>query len=534
MKKQSIRILTFALALMMTLALCACGGTAAAPSSVPASTPAGEPASGDAGAGDGPVVINIGRGGDTVTMDPIYAGDNVDIWLMNLVFEGLVKSSADGKTIEPCLATSWDISDDEKTFTFHLREGVKFSNGQDVTAEDWVYSITRSIEKGSWSSLLSSIDTVTAADDKTIVVNLKVPSGAILSELAAFFSVVTPKDYYSSTDDDTLANNPIGTGPFYLESWEKDVAMCFKANPYYWEEGSPLADEINFKVIPDDNTLALQLMSGSLDIITGVNPQMESLLKSDASIKLVDFESSHVNYISMNTTSDKLSDARVRQALNYATDKDAIIEAVYNGVGTHTNSVIWPAAPHYNKDATYYDYNVDKAKELLAEAGKSDLELNLIITANDNQDLMMATILQDQWKKAGITLNITQMDSSSRREERNNLTFEVLLNYFTSDISDDSENFEMFCIFDNYDCWHTGWQDDKQKEAEQLVRDAGATNDDAERTRLYHQAQAIMCDEALIIPLNCVPSTIAMRNDVSGFIQTPLGIYMFNELTKAG
>lgn len=531
MKRKKVRILSIVLALAMTLALAACGGGGSTPAPAPSPAGSADPAA-PAAPADGPVVINIGRGSDTVTMDPIFAGDNVDIWLMNLVFEGLVKSSADGKTIEPCLATSWDLSDDQLTYTFHLREGVKFSDGKAVTGEDWVYSITRSIEKGSWSSMLASIDTVTAPDDKTVVIQLKNPSGAILSGLAGFFSVVTPKDYYSTADDDTLANTPIGTGPFVLEKWEKDVVMTFKKNPNYWDEGYPYADEINFRVVPDTNTRAMQLMSGTLDMITGVDAQAETLLKSDSSIQLLDFESTHVNYISMNTTSDKLKDPRVRQALNYATDKDAIIQSVYAGVGTRTNSVIWPAAPHYNKDAKYYDYDVEKAKSLLAEAGQSDLELNLIIIANDGEDLMMATILQDQWKKAGITLNITQMDSPSRREERNNLTFEILLNYVTSDISDTSEIFELFCIYDNFDCWHTGWHDEKQQEAEKLVKEAGATSDEAKRTELYYKAQTIMCDEALLIPLNCVPATIAARNNITGVVQTPLGNYLFNELTK--
>ena len=123
---------------------------------------------------------------------------------MNLVFEGLVRSTADGKSIEPCLATSWDISDDGLVYTFHLREDVKFSDGTPVTAEDWEYSLERSLELGAWNSLISSIDDVKAVDEKTIDIVLKNPSGSLLASLAAFFCAVVPKDYYSSTDDDTL------------------------------------------------------------------------------------------------------------------------------------------------------------------------------------------------------------------------------------------------------------------------------------------------------------------------------------------
>lgn len=478
-----------------------------------------------------PMVITIARGGDTTTMDPIYAGDNVDIWVMNLVFEGLVRSTADGKSIEPCLATSWDISDDGLVYTFHLREDVKFSDGTPVTAEDWEYSLERSLELGAWNSLISSIDDVKAVDEKTIDIVLKNPSGSLLASLAAFFCTVVPKDYYSSTDDDTLASNPIGTGPFYLESWVPQESMCFKKNPNYWDAEHPFADEIDFLVVPDDNTRIMQLQAGQVDIATGINAQMKAMIAGQADINVVDFESTHVEYISMNYTSEKLNNTRVRQALNYATDRDAIIQAVYGGQGTRCTSIVWPAAPHYNPDLPTYNYDLEKAKELLAEAGAENLELNLIITAGSPSDLMMATILKSQWGKAGVTLNIQQLDSSARREHRNNLTFEVLLNYFTSDIIDTSENLEMFCIKENYDCWHLGWNGERQELAEQLIREAGATNDEAVRLEKYQEAQLIFAEDALIIPVCCVPETVAMRSNVTGFIQNPLGTYMFNELT---
>lgn len=480
---------------------------------------------------EAPVVINIGRGGDTVTMDPVFAGDNVDIWVMNLVFEGLVRSTADGKGIEPCLATSWDISEDGKTYTFHLREGVKFSDGTPVTAEDWEYSIERSVNDGSWSSMISYIEDVVVVDENTIDIKLAAPAGALLSNLAAFYCVVVPKDYYSTADADTLANTPIGCGPFYLENWTPQEIMTFKANPYYWDEGHPAADEINFIVIPDENTLVMQLQSGQIDVATGVSAQMKTMLQATPDVNIVDFESTHVEYISMNYTSEKLNDVRVRQALNYGTNRDDIITAVYGGMGTRCTSVLWPTAPHFNPNLPTYEYDAEKAKALLAEAGASDLELNLIITAGSTSDLMMATILKSQWEQIGVTLNIQQLDASARREHRNGLTFEILFNYLTSDITDTAEILELVCIYENYDCWHLGWNGEEQKKAEALVLEAGATNDDEIRTKNYHEAQMIFAEQALVIPVCCVPTTVAMRSNVEGFVQNPLGTYMFNDLT---
>lgn len=480
---------------------------------------------------DSETVINIARGGDTVTMDPIFAGDNVDIWMDGLVFEGLVRTSTDGKNIEPCLATDWDISPDGLTYTFHLKDGVKFSDGTPLKAEDCEYSIERSMSDGAWSSLISCIKEVKVVDDNTIDIILTNPSGSLLSCLASFVCAIYPKEYYSSTDSDTLAKEPIGTGPFYLEAWEPEKKMCFKKNPNYWESGYPLADEVNFLVVPDDNTRLMQLQAGQVDVITGVSTQMRESAENSKEIKIVDYPTTHVEYVSFNYTNDKLKDKRIRQALNYATNREDINRAVFGGIGTICPSIVWPTSAYFNPNQTSYEYNPEKAKELLKEAGATDLELNLIISSGDASSLMEATILKDQWEKVGVTLNIDQMDSAARREERNNLTFEVLLNYFTSDITDVSENMEMFCLKDNYDCWHLGWNGSEQEEAEKLVKEAGATNDDEYRKQNYYKAQEIFADEALIVPLCTIPETVAMRDNVSGFEQGILGNYQLNNLT---
>ena len=478
-----------------------------------------------------PAVVTIARGTDTVTLDPAFAGDNVDIWVDSLIFEGLVRASEDGTEIQPCLADTWDISEDGLTYTFHIRDGAKFSDGSDVTAEDAAFSIERALNDGSWNSLISCIKEAKAVDDSTVEIDLNNPSGSLLSCLASFICAVYPENYYSEADTDTLTREPLGSGAFYLEEWDPDEKMILKKNPYYWEEGYPLADEIDLLVVPDDNTRLMQLQAGQIDAMEGVSAQMRTQLQSTQGVKILDFPTTHVDYVSFNYTNEKLNDKRVRQALNYATNREDINQAVFGGLGTLCPSVVWPTAEFFNPDQKSYDYDPDKAKELLKEAGAENLDLNLIISTGDASSLMEATILKDQWSKVGVNLEIEQMDSSARRDARNNLTFEVLLNYFTSDITDTAENMEMFCIKDNFDCWHLGWNGKDQEEAEKLVKEAGATNDKEIRKKDYYKAQEIMADNALIIPLCTLPETVAVRDNVSGFEQGILGNYYFNELT---
>lgn len=478
-----------------------------------------------------PTVVTIARGTDTVTLDPAFAGDNVDIWVDSLIFEGLVRASEDGTEIQPCLADTWDISEDGLTYTFHIRDGAKFSDGSDVTAEDAAFSIERALNDGSWNSLISCIKEAKAVDDSTVEIDLNNPSGSLLSCLASFICAVYPENYYSEADTDTLTREPLGSGAFYLEEWDPDEKMILKKNPYYWEEGYPLADEIDLLVVPDDNTRLMQLQAGQIDAMEGVSAQMRTQLQSTQGVKILDFPTTHVDYVSFNYTNEKLNGKRVRQALNYATNREDINQAVFGGLGTLCPSVVWPTAEFFNPDQKSYDYDPDKAKELLKEAGAENLDLNLIISTGDASSLMEATILKDQWSKVGVNLEIEQMDSSARRDARNNLTFEVLLNYFTSDITDTAENMEMFCIKDNFDCWHLGWNGKEQEEAEKLVKEAGATNDKEIRKKDYYKAQEIMADNALIIPLCTLPETVAVRDNVSGFEQGILGNYYFNELT---
>lgn len=479
--------------------------------------------------------VIMARGIDSATLDPAMASKNQDIWMMNFALEGLVKSSEDGKSIEPAVADSWKISEDFLTYTFHLRDGVKFSTGEEVTSEDCVYSINRSknMEGSPWSGMLSVIEDIHAEGEDTVIVQVSQPTPSLLSLLAMFPCSIMPEEYCEKAGDEGIANAPVGTGPFLLESWEKNSGMVFKKNEYYWQEGLPKIDEFDMMVVSDDNTRMMQLKSGQIDMADAPMSQLDELKKTDG-IVVDEFASTSVDYIILNCQNEKLSDARVRQALELATDKEAIIKAVSYGYGTIADSFISPSAPHYNTELPEIKRDIEKAKELLKEAGyENGMDLTVQIGSGSTGSLQQATLLKQQWAEIGVTLNIEQIDGATASANWSDLNYEVYFSYLTSDMTDTSELAELWCVYDSTQCWGSGWNSDRQKEAEEYVKKAAVEMDETKRAEYYGKMQEIVAEEVPNIPLYISPFYIAHSDKIGDIVQTPLGNYCFETLTKA-
>lgn len=479
--------------------------------------------------------VIMARGIDSSTLDPAMASKNQDVWMMNFVLEGLVRSSEDGKSVEPGVADSWEISDDSLTYTFHLRDGIKFSNGEAVTPEDCVYSINRSknMEGSPWAGMLSVIKDIKADGDDKVVITVSQPSPSLLSLLAMFPCSIMPKAYCEEAGDEGIANAPVGTGPFVLESWEKNNKMIFKKNEYYWQEGLPKIDEFDMNVVSDDNTRMMQLKSGQIDMADAPLSQLNEL-KNTSGITVDEFPSTSVDYIILNCQNEKLKDVRVRQALELATDKEAIIKAVSYGFGTPADSFISPSAPHYNTNLPKVTRDVEKAKALMKEAGyENGMDLTVQIGSGSTGSLQQATLLKQQWAEIGVNLNIEQIDSATASANWSALNYEVYFSYLTSDMTDTSELAELWCVYDSSQCWGSGWNGDKQKEAEEYVKKASTEMDENKRAEYYGKMQEIVAEEVPNIPLYNSSFYIAHSDKISNLVQTPLGNYRFETLTKS-
>jgi peptide/nickel transport system substrate-binding protein len=489
--------------------------------------------------------MTYGRYADSLFLDPVLNDANVDIWILLNIYDTLLQPTNDGKGTKPGLATRYKVSSDGKTFTLTLRSGVKFSDGSSFSAGDVKFSLDRAKnpENGAWNGLIASIDTVTITNPTTVTLALKYPDPSLPAALATFNTAILPQKQFMASpgakDEDkakVFAEKPIGTGPFMLTDWKKGSSMTLKRNPNYWAKGDdgaalPYLDEINFQIIPDDNTRILKLQSGELDGAEFIPLARVAELQKDPKLNMQLFPSTEVDSVIMNNrpklkdgSDNPLSNVKVRQALNYATDKDAIIKLVTFGLAKPSKSFMSSATPLFAAQHGYV-YNLEKAKTLLKQAGfDKGLEVSTMIVSGNADQTAIASALQQMWSQVGVKLRIDQLDSASNRAKYRANDFMMRVSKWTDDIADPSEITGYFAIYKNVESLHTGFQNDQ---LEGIFEQSQREPNRAKRASLYRSIQKIYFDAAPIIFLYEAPYPVALQKYVKGFVQIPLGNNIF-------
>jgi peptide/nickel transport system substrate-binding protein len=487
------------------------------------------------------------RYADSLFLDPVLNDANVDIWILTNLYDTLLQPTADGKGVNPGLASAYQVSDDGLTFTLTLRQGTKFSDGSPITAEDvkWNLDRARNPKEGIWNFILESVDSVEVKGADTIALHLKHPDPTLAAGLATFNTAILPMKPFEATpgatEDDkakAFAEHPIGSGPFMFDSWQRGTQMVLKRNPYYWqmgEDGKPLPylDEIDFPVIPDDATRILKLQAGEVDGAELIPYARVNELKGDPNLNMVLFPSTKIEFITMNVrpkltdgSANPLADERVRQALNYAVDKPALIKIVTFDVGKPTVSFMSSATPLVYDQGPAYPYDVEKAKALLKEAGIADgTEIHSLALAGSADETAILSTLQQMWGAVGIKLVIDQVDNATRTARYRAGDFQMRCSLWTDDIADPSEITSYFAYFPNIQSLHSGYED---KTINQLYEDGQKQADAAKRADSYKQIQQIYMKAAPIVFLYQSPYPVALRKSVKGFVQIPLGNNIFS------
>jgi peptide/nickel transport system substrate-binding protein len=489
----------------------------------------------------------FGRYADSLFLDPVLNDANVDIWILTNLYDTLIRSSPDGKGLDPGLATEWSISDDGTEVTLTLREGVKFADGSDMTAEDvkWSLDRARNPENGIWNGLIGSIDAVEIADPKTIVLKLKHPDPTIIPALAVFNTAILPKALFEAEPGETdaekaqsFAEHPVGTGPFVFDSWERGTRMRMVRNPHHWQQGEdgqplPYLDAVTFEIIPDDATRILKLKAGEIHATEFVPYARVAELEADPNINMELFPSTRVTYVTMNVrpelsdgTPNPLADTRVRQALNYAADKNAIIQVVTHGVGTPMQSYMSSTTRLARLEGPLYPYDPEKAKALLADAGKADgFEVSILTLAGNADEIATGSALQQMWGQLGVKLNIEQVDNPTRTARYRAGDFQMRFSLWTNDINDPSQITSYMAYYPLIESLHTGWNN---AEVNQLFEASQEEIDPEKRREQYDRIQKIYVNDPPSVFLYETPYPVALLNNVEGFVQIPLGNNIFS------
>ena len=315
------------------------------------------------------------------------------------------------------------MSPDQLAWTFHLRRGVTFHDGSPFTADDVVYSYRRIIdEKLANADKLSAVSGITASDKSTVIITLKQPTPNLLTNLGGFkgLAIVQRRNVESGE----IATHPVGTGPFAFQSQKSGDSITLEANPTYWA-GAPKVSGVTFRFISEPSTALSALQAGEIDWTDSIPAQRVAQLKDDDSITLATTPSIDYWYLALNEARAPWHDVRVRQAIAYAIDRDAIVQATSYGTAVANQLAIPKGNPWYTPYDTYR-HDIERAKGLLRDAGAAPKTLDMLVTTEYPETVTAAQIIADNLAPLGITVNIRTVDFATWLDEQNNGHFDML------------------------------------------------------------------------------------------------------------
>jgi len=450
--------------------------------------------------------------------------DNMSIWTMLLFYEQLIRVTPDGLSLEPGLAESWEASDDGKTYTFKLREA-QFHDGTPFTAEDAAFCIDRAAnaEGTPWQFILQVVESTEAPDPRTCVVHLENVWAPFEADLAMFSASIFPKAAYEEQGD-AFFEHPIGTGPFQFVSRTPDVEVVLEKNPNYWQPGVPYLDGVTFKVLQDSNARVLQLQGGELDIATLVPYNQLEIFRNDPAYTVYPENVARIDIVSINTTRPPFDDKTLRQAMNYAVNKESIIQNVLFGNGEIATSFL-PKMPGRDLNSPSYSYDPEKAKALVAEsAGKDGFEADYNVTAGDAVGTQVAQLVAADLAQIGGKINVVPIDGNTLLERLfTTFDFDLMGSYYTTDIIDPDE-LASFAVLGEGGSGAMGSQYNNP-EINALILQAQSETDPEKRQELYNQIQAMHLDDAPFIFLYYPGGSAVSHAYVKNFKILPTGNY---------
>ena len=512
MQKKKLLALIVCLTLMVSV-FASCGG---------GSSESEEPAAESTGSS-----IVIAKNEDATTMDPARQTTSGGIQMMSAVGEGLVKATADGKDVEPALAESWEVSDDNLTYTFTLKEGLKFSDGNDITFDDWKFTLERAatVEDSYWNYVAEDIEKIEEPEAGKLAITLKQPSPSFLARMAMFPVYAQEKARYDEVGDEAYGTEgPIMAGPYAISEYKHGEYLSVVKNENYYNADGITVDNIKFQIVADDNSKVDMLKAGEIDIAENIPSSMFEDVDAADGVSAVTSDSTLTKYLILNNKDEILSNPDVRKAISLAINREDIVKAVLNGHGDPAISYMSRYGQSYNEALDENsERDVDQAKELLAKAGYGDgFELKVLCTSGNTTEESIVTVLQGSLADVGITVTMDARDDSAYQEAKVNMEHMACIATWIDDMIDpDGLNGYWWDTSIN-NAYYSGFE---SEETNALYQASKTEMDPEKRTEDFKQLQQIYFDNTVSAPLYNSPFFIGVSDSVSGFQLTPLGAY---------
>jgi len=527
--------LVFVLVAAVIAAGCIGGGTTTTQTGTqsPTSTQVPSPTSSQP-KGESMLVIGYTRDPDTLD---VQKSTWIDI-TTSIVFAPLINLDSNGDII-PGLAESFEVSEDGKVITFHLRRGIKDALGNPITAEDVKFVFDRYMNPETKSPtaplVLGTLKEVKVLDDYTIQLIYEKPYGPALTFLTMQSVGIFSKEYYDSVGEVEFGQKPAGTGPYYVTKWVRGAYIDYARNPNYKREylpdpvlknpGPPYIEKVRFRIIKEPFTLISEFKAGNVHVLLNVPPEYYKELKADPRVTMVSFLEYVLHYIGFNCQKPPFDDPRVRQAINMAIDREPIIEYALEGLAVPIHGPLVPTMMGYSEKMEEYakqkyPYDPEKAKQLLAEAGWKDtdgdgildkdgkpFEIEMWISTGEPEAQKVAQIIQDQLAKIGIKIKIRIVEESVFTDLVSKGQHQMyLLRY---GLMDAQILFYMFHSTKGVKRMYF-----YKPELDEALEKMGTTVDPKERQKYIEEAEKILIDGAPMVPLYARKAFIAYKNDI--------------------
>ncbi len=514
---RALRLLPAVLTAALVLGACSAGSgvnTGNSPSSSTSGSAAG-----------GGQVLNAAIAGEPDQLDPQSTTSYFSFEVLENVFDTLVEPDAK-LAMQPALATSWTTAKDQLSWTFTLRQGVKFHDGTPFTADDVVYSYHRIInQKLANAYRFDAVKDVVKVDDHTVRLDLSRPTPNLLANIGSFKGMAIVEK--ANVDSGKIKDDPIGTGPFSFESYQRGTSITLKANPDYWG-GAPKVSEVKYTFVPEPSTALANLKGGQVQWTDNIPPQQVQSLSGSSDIHLANVPSNDYWYFALNEAKKPFDDPRVRQAFAWAIDRKAIAEAAKYGAA-QVNETAIPQTSQWYYDYSPYSQDPAKAKALLAQAGVSNLSVDFMVTSEYPETVQVAQVMKDELKNVGITLNIRTEDFATWLSDEAAGKFDGFMLGWLGNI--DPDGFY-------YNQHHTGASSNFQKfsnaQVDKLLDQGRQTTDMTARKKLYDQAAKIIVDQASYVYLYNPNVVQAWSPKLTGYQARPDRAIRFRDAALGG